>query len=182
MNLGIRFSALIAAFIVAVVAVGGCTANVSNTTPSTSPMNLYQSPTGFIMQYPSDWMKYEPGNDSNVVVLFALPTNNETENLNVAVFDNPSDVNLTTLVANATHQIQQLDDFRQINASNTTLGGVPAYKVLYTASIGGSNLKIMQVWAINNGKSYDITYNAAPDNYDKYAGTVQQMIVSFRFK
>jgi hypothetical protein len=68
-------------------------------------------------------------------------------------FDLPSDVNLTTLVANATHQIQQFDDFRQINASNTTLGGAPTYKVIYTAAIGDSNLKIMQVWAINNGTS-----------------------------
>ncbi|MGB9372115.1 MAG: hypothetical protein WCB79_09340 [Halobacteriota archaeon] len=46
MNLEIRLGLLIAAFMVAVVAVGGCTANVSNTTPSASPMKLYQSPTG----------------------------------------------------------------------------------------------------------------------------------------
>ncbi|MDD1725690.1 MAG: hypothetical protein LUQ34_02260 [Euryarchaeota archaeon] len=84
-------------------------------------------------------MKYEPGNDPDVAVVFALPTNNDTENLNVATFDHPSDVNLTTLIANATHQIQLFDYFRQINASNTTFGGVPAYKVIYTAAIGDSN-------------------------------------------
>lgn len=184
MNRARGATALIAVVLIAAIATAGCTTNNSSSTGSettaAAPMNTYTG-HGFTMQYPNDWVKYEPGNGSDVVVLFALPTHNDTENLNVVTFDNPENVTLEALVADATDQVQQFANFTQISARNTTLGGAPAYTVTYTATIGDVPLKVMQVWAIHNGTAYDVTYNAAPGTFDAYLGQAQRTIDSFQF-
>ncbi|MGZ4883369.1 MAG: PsbP-related protein, partial [Halobacteriota archaeon] len=161
MNRAWGATALIAVVLIAAIASAGCTTNnnintTRNETTTVAPINTYTG-HGFTMQYPTDWTKYEPGNGSDVAVVFALPTHNDTENLNVVTFAHPNNVSLASLVADATDQVQQFDNFTQVSARNTTLGGAPAYTVTYTATIGDAPLKVTQVWAIHNGTSYDVT-------------------------
>jgi hypothetical protein len=171
---------LIGAVLLASALTAGCTFNVGNTTPSASPTNTYDSANGFTIKYPSDWSK-DVRTSGVVDVVFNLPTNNSTENLNVQVW-NASDETLSSLTAKTTSELQNFSDFKQIDAGNTTLAGNPAYKVVYTATLNGDLLKVKQIWTVKDGKGYIITYKAAPNNYDAYLSAAQQMMDSFQTK
>jgi serine/threonine-protein kinase len=178
-----------AVLITASISVTGCTMNVTtNSNPkSTTSGNIttYENANyGFSINYPSDWTKQEHipnGTGSHVVVLFVLPTNNVSENLNVVVDESiePS----TTLKEQTQANLEQLQqdhpDFKLLESGNTTLAGNPAYKIVYTASANQKFIKAMQVWTLSNGSYYLITYKTGPSNYDKYVETAQQMINSF---
>ena len=171
---------LIGVVLLAAVLTAGCTFNVGNTTPSASPTNTYDSAKGFTINYPSNWTKDEP-TSGPLTVLFGTPTNNATENLNVQV-SNTSGETLSDLTARLTSQLQNFSDFKQTDAGNTTLAGNPAYKVIYTATVDGSPLKLTQIWTVKDGKEYIITYKGAPNNYDTYLSAAQQMVDSFQIK
>jgi len=178
----------------------GCSSNVGNTTTSatstTSPISsasttslvspastgspawmIYKSAKGFAINYPSDWTK-DVKNSGAVDVFFALPTNNSAENLNVEAF-NSSDT-LNSSIARILSGVQEFSNFNQISTGNTTLAGNPAYTVVYTATVGGTNLTLAHIWTIKDGKEYFITYKATPNNYVTYLSTAQKMIDSFQ--
>jgi len=163
------------------VLAAGCTFNLGNPTAPASPTNTYDSAKGFSIKYPPDWTKDEPKNGA-ISVLFGMPTNNDTENLNVQVWNLSANETLQSRTAVLLPAVQGFSDFTQIEAVNTNLAGNPAYKVVYTANIDGDLLKLTQIWTVKNGKEYIITYKAAPNNYDTYASTAQQMIDSFQIK
>jgi hypothetical protein len=171
---------LIAAAMIVSVLAAGCTFNVG-TTPSASPTNTYDSSIGFTIKYPTDWSKPQQQQNGNVV-LFLTPTNNAAENLNVQVANLSANETLATVTKDITSAAQSNDNFTQIEATNTTLAGLPAYKIVYTATVNGDQLKALQTWTVKDSKVYVITYKAAPNNYDTYASTAQQMIDSFQIK
>jgi len=172
---------LIGVVLLASVFTAGCTFNVGNTTPSASPTNTYDSSKGFTIKYPSDWGKPQEQQNGNVV-LFLTPTNTAAENLNVQVANLSTNDTLATVTKDIKSAAQSNDNFTQIEATNTTLSGLPAYKIVYTATVNGDQLKALQTWTVKDGKVYVITYKAAPTNYDAYASSAQQMIDSFHIK
>jgi len=169
---------LICAVLLVSALTAGCTSNVGNTTPSASPTNTYDSTRGFIIKYPSDWTKEEQSS----LVLFVTPTNKATENLNVQVMNLSANRTLATLTEDLKSSAQSSENFTQIEATNTTLAGLPAYKIVYTATVDGEHLKVLQTLTVKDGKAYIITYKAVPSNYDKYVSAAQQMIDSFQIK
>ena len=172
---------LISVVLLASVLTAGCTFNVGNTTPSASPTKTYNSAKGFTIKYSSDWSNPQEQQNGNVV-LFLTPTNNVAENLNVQAANLSANDTLATLTRDLTSSAQSNDNFKQIEATNTTLAGLPAYKIVFTATVDGAQLKVLQTWTVKDGKAYVITYKAAPSNYDTYASTAQQMIDSFQIE
>ncbi len=179
---------LVAVVMVVAVSTAGCSFNIGNTSPSPSASsapsltNTYNSAQGFSMKYPSDW-GVDNRTSGPVVVAFVLPTNNDSENLNVQVSNLSAGETLRSMTSEIIAADQNLSNFTQIQAGNATLAGLPAYKIVCTASDSDGNfLKIMQTWTVNAGKGYIITYKAAPNNYDTYANTAQQMIDSFSIR
>ena len=172
---------LIGAVLIVSVLAAGCTFNVGTTTPSPLPTTTYDSANGFTITYPSDWTKDVP-KSGLLDVLFGIPTNNATENLNVRVSNLSASDTLESRTSDRTEALQDYDNFTQISAGNTTLAGNPAYKIIYTATVDGDHLKVTQIWTVKDGKEYTITYKAAPKNYETYLSTAQQMIDSFKIK
>ena len=170
---------LIAAAMIASVLAAGCTFNVGNPTPSASPTNTYDSSKGFTIKYRQTGANLRSSKTA-LSVLFLTPTNNAAENLNVQVENHSANQTLATLTKDITSEAQSNDNFTQIEATNTTLAGLPGYKIVYTATVNGDQLKALQTWAVKDSKAYVITYKAAPSNYDTYASTAQQMIDSFQ--
>ena len=170
---------LIGIVLIFLVLAAGCTSNESNPTPS-APTNTYDG-KGFTIKYPSDWTKDVP-KSGPISVLFRMPTNNPAENLNVQVWNRSVNETLTNRTALFLAAVQELSNYTEFSAGNATLGGNQAYKVTYTATYDGDDLKFTQVWAIKHGKEYLITYKADPKNFDIYASTAQQMIDSFKIK
>jgi hypothetical protein len=158
----------------------GCASNVGNPTPS-APTNTYDSAKGFTIKYPADWPKDEPKSGA-ISVLFRMPTNSAAENLNVQVWNRSANETLSNRTALMLAGVQDLSNFTEFSEGNTTLGGSQAYKIVYTATYDGDNLKFSQTWTLKHGKEFLITYKAAPQNFDTYASTAQQMIDSFKIK
>jgi hypothetical protein len=175
-----RVVPLICIVISFLVLAAGCTSNVGNPTPS-APTDTYDSAKGFTIKYPSEWTKDVPKSGA-ISVLFRMPTNNAAENLNVQVWNRSANETLSSRTARILAGVQDFSNYTEISAGNTTLGGNPAYKVSYTATYDGNNLKFTQIWTIKHGKEYLITYKADPKNFDTYASTAQQMIDSFKIK
>jgi hypothetical protein len=170
---------LVGAVLIVSVLASGCTFNVG--TPSASPTNTYESPRGFTIKYSSDWSKPQE-QQNGAIVLFLTPTNNETENLNVQVANLSATDTLASITQDVKSNAQSYDNFTQIEATNTTLAGLPAYKIVYTATVDGDQLKALQTWTVKDGKAYAITYKGAPSNYNTYLSAAQQMIDSFQIK
>jgi len=171
---------LIGAVLIVSVLASGCTFNLGNTT--TSPTSTtYTSSRGYSIAYPSDWGKPQEQNNGTLVV-FLTPTNNETENLNVQVYNLSANSTLATVTGSVKSNAENYDNFTQIEATNTTLAGLPAYKIVLKATVDGDQLKALQTWTVKDGKAYIITYKGAPTNYDTHLSAAQKMIDSFQIK
>ncbi len=171
---------LIGAVLIVSVLMSGCTFNVGNTSPTPSS-TTYTSAKGYSIKYSSDWGKPEEQN-SGTFVVFLTPANNVTENLNVQVVNLSASDTLATVTDDVISNAQDYDNFKQIEATNTTLAGLPAYKIVYTATIDGDQLKLLQTWTVKDGKAYVITYKGFPTNYATHLSAAQQMIDSFQIR
>ncbi len=70
-----------------------------------------------------------------------------------------------------------------LGLTNTTLGGLPAYKSTYASTMSFSSLypeRSMHIGAIKGDKLFILTYQARTNEYDKYMPIVQQMIGTFQ--
>ncbi len=169
---------LICAVLIVSVLTSGCTFKVGNTTTSATS-TTYTSTQGFSITYPSDWGKPQELEDG--FVGFATPTKNESENLNVQVVNLSASDTLETVKEDVISNARGYDDFNEIMAHNTTLAGLPAYKIVFTATTDdGDQLKALQTWTVKDGKAYIITYQGATSNYDKHLSAAQKMIDSFQ--
>ena len=171
---------MIGAVLIVSVLMSGCTFNVGNTS-STPSSTTYTSAKGYSIKYSSDWGKPEEQNNGTFVV-FLTPANNVTENLNVQVVNLSANDTLATVTDDVISTAQDYANFKQIEATNTTLAGLPAYKIVYTATIDGDQLKLLQTWTVKDGKAYVITYKGFPTNYDTHLSAAQQMIDSFQIR
>lgn len=154
---------------------------ITDTSTAITSETTYTNVKGFSIKYPSDWGKPQEQSNGSFVV-FLTPNNNETENLNVQVV-NRAGATLATVTEEVKSNAQGYDNFQQIEATSTTLAGLPAYKIVYTATVDGDQLKVAQIVTIKDGKAYVITYKGAPTtNYDKYLGAAQQMIDSLQIQ
>ena len=156
-------------------------------------MLTYENSTyGMRMQYPSDWHKEEnvsSGSDNNSmlvnVVRFSSPFKNTSdttsESLDLKV-DNISDIKPITLAQYANDTINDIrQDFKIIELdTNSSLGGNPAFKLVYTGIEEGVNLQAMLILTIKGDKAYIISYIAEPTKFSFYLPTLQNMINSFQ--
>ena len=169
---------IVFSLLVASVLTSGCSFNIGDTTPTTT---TYTSPKGYAITYSSDWGKPQEQQDGSLVA-FLTPTNNKTENLNVVVVNLTASDTLEIMTDEGIATAEDYDDFKLIEETGTTLAGLPAYKIVFTATIDGEQLKLLQTWTVNDGKLYIITYKGAPTNYVTHLSGAQRMIDSFQIK
>jgi len=168
----------------------------SNASTITRSFNKYENSTYNIrIQYPSNWEVdvFEDLEGTNVIhdVHFGSPFENDLDR-----FSDSLAVEITNLSANTKMEkhVQSIinyynESFSSFNLlesdiGSAKLGGLPAYKLLYTLMYPrfGENetqIKIMQIGTIINDRSYDIRYYAEVNKYDDFLPIVQKMINSF---
>ena len=148
---------------------------------------------GLKIQYPSNWLikehPYNPAGNSTIVTFFSSSKSaSATGNISgvsgmfvpymdIFVFDSKN-MPLNELINGTINNIAKvnLNESKPITLNN---GNNPAYMLVYTVAIGGDELfKKMQVWTINDGKVYVITYNSQAASYFNYLPTVQKIIHS----
>ncbi len=182
----------VALLLIAVIFVSGCAGNggqvneaLTDKTQSAVQFEIYEnSDFDIAIDYPSDWDVSEqvPG----AIVAFLSPIESDSdifrENLNIILqdlSDNP--MTLDEYTALSLKQAEQLlTDFKLIESNAAALAGNPAHKIIYTATQGQYNLKVMQSYTIKNDVVYLLTYTAEVDGYQISLETAQQIIDSFR--
>jgi hypothetical protein len=176
----IKKTAILLAGVVLIISVmaSGCTFNVGNVSPSPTS-TTYTSARGYTIKYLSDWGKPQEQSSGRLVV-FTAPTNNVSENLNVQVMNLSTGSTLAAVTDDLMSNAENSDHFKPIETTDTTLSGLPAHKIVFTATVDGDQLKVLQTWTVKDGKAYVITYKAAPSNYGTYLSEAQQMIDSFQ--
>ncbi len=72
-------------------------------------------------------------------------------------------------------------DFKIVESdTNATLGGNPAYKLVYTGVEEGIDLQAMLILTIKGDKAFIISYIAEPSKFSYYLPTLQKMISSLQ--
>ena len=124
------------------------------------------------INYPKLWEKKE--NTESALVSFSSPTK---ESLNIVIYDN-ADKN-AGLEAYTTEALKAVEGLKGVieNSGSTTLANRPAYEVVYTIS---NDIKVRQIWAVEKGRAYLLTFAARTINYSDFEATAQIMIDSFR--
>jgi len=170
---------------------------INSTTAAVSASNFltYQNSTyGISVQHPSNWIKEQNHNPTPTgrIVKFSSPVGTSQAgqfspppSLNIIVGNRlPLSVSLEQFSAASTNNLRQsFPHFNLLESSSTNLGGVPAHKIVYTATIPSSGLevKFMQIFTIKDGKDFVITSAALPTDFSTYLPTFQKMIDSFAF-
>ena len=152
---------------------------------TTANVLTYENSTNDIkLQYPSNWDK-ELNVSSPDVVTFYPSAVKSNASLTVTVDDisDEKGIPLAQYASDSNDAIKhETKDFKLLGSTtNNTLAGLPAYKSIYSYA-GDNNTKVqgMEIGAIKGDKVYIFTYEAGPNEYDKYLPTVQQLIKSFQ--
>jgi hypothetical protein len=162
--------------------------NINGTTatplspPSSSPLE------GIQIAYPNEWLVNDLGNGT---VRFSSPLRTDLMRFTVNVFDLPSSMknmtldNLVELNINAS--TKQLSNFSLLESNATTISSEnqSAYRIIYTNTNKDPNFplkfKTMQVFAIEGGQLYILSYVSEDSQYRRYLPTIENMIQSITF-
>jgi hypothetical protein len=147
---------------------------------------------GFVVQYPANWQKVEfnkgiEEGTRNLVVNFLSPLEGPSDTFREYLIVQTANMTSRDLSLK-TFTIEQMaflkDSFPDLNIlesnRSTTITSHIAYEVVYTYSdpiIGKA--KAMEIWIVNGGKVYILSYHADAAKYSKYLPTILKMIGSF---
>jgi hypothetical protein len=147
---------------------------------------------GFVVQYPANWQKVEfskgiEEGTRNLVVNFLSPLEGPSDTFREYLIVQTANMTSRGLSLK-TFTIEQmaflkdsLPDFNILESNrSTTITSHIAYEVVYTYSdpiIGKA--KAMEIWIVNGGKVYILSYHADAAKYSKYLPTILKMIGSF---
>jgi len=148
--------------------------------PSGFTVHTSDSPA-FSIAYPPDWTTNSSSSQTLFAVVAPVPSGDTfAENVNVIRQTVPSG---TTLQQYTEESLTQggsvLDDFKVIHSGSTTLAGLPATWVEYTASSRGTDAHFYAEWTLHGTDAWVITYAADPDDYERVLGDAKATISSF---
>ena len=162
---------------------------ITPTIPSNSKWQTY-SDKEIKVKYAKNWQK---DNVFNIFtgehVTFTSPKQNSDdkyqENISIRVekLTNPR-IKLLNYTQAAIAEIKNYyPDAKIVESSSINLANKPAKLVVYTGKDEKAlSIKNLEVWTINRGNAYIITYKATPDRYYQYLETAMTMINSFELK
>lgn len=130
--------------------------------------------------YPAAWTEDATGTDTLVV----LTAPNGRDNMNVISVDlSPSPMTLEEFSDLSIEGIEQaIPGYSYVRDGGTTMAGLPAHEIVFTATKDGEVLKFWQVWTIAGNTAYALTFTAAEDNFGNLKPKVQGIVDSFKIK
>jgi hypothetical protein len=191
--------AIIALVMIASLSVAGCTQSSPTSSPTPTPITsketvignntTFSSSTGFNITYPKT-LKIDSNNstDTQNRIYIYLVTNNSLDSVVVAAADLVPNATLSDWVTYNRGIVNDYPDYQLISNQSTTLGGKPAYTVVWQATVPVQNdstvqnttLKVMQTYLINNNTGYIVNYKATLGDYNTYLAQAQPIMNSFK--
>ena len=145
---------------------------------------LYRStPLGFSIEYPDFWAK---GDDvEGGTATFTTPAEGYSdahrESLSVQTFE--PDMDFDEYIKGYAEDLQyRWANYKLVSETETTLGGEKAYQIVYETSdekIG--QLRILQQFALHEGKVFVVTYVAEFSGYSYFLTYVDKMLSTFQY-
>lgn len=139
---------------------------------------------GFTIGYPSEWHRQEGVAGSQVAFLAPPEGTSDAfrENVNVVVQVLPeASLTLDLYTKLSLEQAPTIiTGFRLLDQGSTTLSGAPAHEVHYRGKQGIFRLEWGQVWTVEDGKAYVLTYTAERKRYEADRATAEAMFETFR--
>ena len=147
-----------------------------------SELTMYEnSEKGISILYPSNW---QPLENEFGIAFFSLDMFNEIPP-GISILIKPTIANSVEDLVNSviTDTTQSVSEFKLVESSPFTLGGMPGYIISFTYVDPTQQMEIqtLQAFTIKNGKDYGITYQAPIQQYSTYFPVAQMMIDSFQF-
>lgn len=140
---------------------------------------------GFSIQHPTAWEKKENEN-KNAPVQFLAPAENANdlfrENINVIVGEKTAqNLSFDDILGSLESNIK---NFKLETKTTETIAMGEAKTVVYTTNLTNGDktydLKIRQTYVRGKNNFYVITYTTETTSYDKFSGTADTMIKSFK--
>lgn len=139
------------------------------------------------VKYAKSWQQQEIHNivtGDNVILTAPASSSGHKYRANISIRVEKLTDASTTLAKYTQLAIAEIDRYYQdakiLESSTTKLANRPANLVVYTGKDENLMLvKNLEVWTIDRGKAYIVTYKAEPDRYYEYLGTVMATIESF---
>lgn len=150
---------------------------------------------GFSLVYPKDWSRQDTntpiysGTDGSTYTVFPIlrpPVTQSVDQgngtINIINSEEKTTFNsLKDYVSNQLAIISKYENYEAISSEGMTLAGLPAYKIIYTITAEGRDIKAMQVYILKENKGYVFTYRISPENYSTYENTANQILSSIQF-
>ncbi len=193
--------AIIALVMIASLSVAGCTQSSTTSSPSPTPLTsketvignntTFSSAPGFNITYPKTLKTDSSTNASTSQRIKVYVTKNASPNsVSVSTIDAPN----MTLLDFTTYNLNSANDltnYTLISNKSTTVGGKPAYTVVWQAyvpvqmgasasTIKDTPVKVMQTYLVNNNTGYVVSYQATLSNYNTYLTQAQRIMNSFK--
>jgi len=166
----------------------------NNSTPlpytiTVSGANLtFSSDVGFNITYPTALTDYRSMNSSSSPLLeIYVNPNDPVDKITVASSYPYVGETFQDFITQKFYSALTLQDFNLITRGNATLGGLPAYKIVYTANEQNWDptlneiVQVTWIFAINNGRIYSVGYLAVLNDYNKYLPQAQGIMASFSY-
>jgi len=139
---------------------------------------------GFQIDYPVNWIFEE--NINGALVIFYSPLENQLDffkdNINVVIQDiSASPMGLAEYSETAVNQMKLVfgEQMKIHEYKDTSLGGFPAKRLVFTGPGPQSDLKYLTVWTVNRNVVYQLTYLSVASQYNHHVLKILKMIRSF---
>jgi hypothetical protein len=156
-----------------------------NQTTTESFLTYFNPKYPFTLQYPQNWAVEEEQNG----VWFRSPVD-ESGNIRIG-FAPAYNASLAGLVAVHLKELENsFDDFKIINSTNTSLGGVQANVTNYLFSLEDKKLFTTDTYkfvgtqfaTLKNDIFYSITYFSSPENFNIFLPTAKKMLSTLKIQ
>jgi hypothetical protein len=163
------------------------TTTSANTTPTTSSeLKKYSDPNGrYTIGYPGDW-KFDDKSENAVFKLTSPAENGEDkffQNLNLQIETINSGTTVDDYVKTNMDAVKDMvKGYREVSSMFFNRNGSRAYQIIYKGKYGEMTyeIQIKQLFCVNNGKGYVLTYISKEGERDAYETTANKIFNSFK--
>ncbi len=156
---------------------------------------LFRStPLGFSMEYPNFWTK--SADNAEGLVVFLTPAEGYSDDYNESVsvrrfkLDIEGENAYNDYVNGYVADLEKtLKNYKLVSERETTLGGLPAYQIVYESTSGDQSesksntaeLRFMQIFVQKEEHIYVVSYMAEFSSYSYFLTYAEKMISTFKF-
>lgn len=141
---------------------------------------------GVSIEYPNDWTNQKSLMGTTLFIAAPLESEKDgfSENVNVVVEDlHGAEMTVDEYAGFTKTQIKTLITNNNIlKSEKTTFQGRDAYTMEYTGQQGAYKLHWKQIYFIEKGKAYILTYTAEGDKFATYLPIADRIIQSFKYQ